>query len=237
MEIKNILDLQKVDLARKKIKDELAKDANYITLVKSKEVFENAKQKMSSSEVSAEAVVNAYNNAVATLEETVQKVEELVARAGNEDLSEDEQNEIADKLEELRKSLATGEKKTAELKALADKALGEYKLAVKVGKEAREKYAVAKAKVGELQESKEKDLGKLLDARNQLKTKVEPDLYAIYKAKKTAGLLPVFVPVMGEGALVSCGGCGMQQSGAVSSALESKGYCECESCHRLIYKP
>lgn len=235
MELNNLLDFQKTDIAYKKIKDELAKNENYRVMAKSKDDFEQAKQRVASSEVTAEAIINAYNSAVATLNENLKEIDKLCAMAEKEDLDDEAQAQIVEKLETLRKVIESGEKKTAELKVNADKALNDYKSAQKVGKEAKANYTTAKEKFESFRKSKDVEIEELKKERSALKEKLDPELYELYKAKTSAGLYPALVPAMESGGIV-CGGCGMQQSDSVKNALESKGYCECESCHRIIYK-
>lgn len=237
MELNELLAFQKADLAYKKLKDELAQDKSYLAMKKSKDAFDNAKARVANAENAAENIVNAYNAAVTALDDAVKKINELCARAEKEELSDEEQAAIVETLEELKKRISEGEKKTAELKASADKAVEDYKNANKAGKDAREKYKQSKEYFEKLKDSKGGDFEKLKEEREALKSKVSPEQYELYKGKTAAGLYPAIVPAMtGDDNAIHCPGCGMGQSDAVKNSLEEKGYCECETCHRLIYK-
>lgn len=236
MELKNLLAFQKADLAYKRLKDELARDESYREMVKSKDEFEEAKTRVAKAESAAETIINAYNAAVKTLNAAIARLDELCARAGNEKLSDEEQSEIMEKLEEIRELVSTGEKKTAELKEGADRAIADYKAANKAGRNAREVYGKSKDKFDTLKKSKSGELAKLKTERDTLKEKLPTEEYELYKKKTGAGLLPALVPARVENDVIYCPGCGIQQSGAAKNALDGENCYECESCHRLIYK-
>ncbi len=237
MNLDNLLKYQEADLACKKLLDEIRGNSDYREMKKFKNEFNAAKQKVSESETLAGTVLSAYNSANEYLDKNSARAEELCALLEKDNLSEDEEKAAVSELESLRVAFAEWEKKAAQLKSNADKALMEYSGAQKSGKSARDSYASAKENYEKFKASKEDELQKLKSRRDTLEAGVEPELLEVYKSLTAENKYPAFVPALGDENSPVCSGCGMMLADTGKNDLKNKGYCRCETCRKIIYKP
>lgn len=237
MNLEALLKYQKADLEYKKLNDEIKKNPDYKKMKENKELYNVAKQKGIDSEAVAENVLAQYNSALEFMNENAKKVEELCAKISAGQLSDEEEIKAVEELEQLKTAFVEWEKKASQLKANAEKALSEYATAQKSGKTARAEYETAKAKYEKFKESKASDLAKLKANRDSLAPEVDEELMTIYKQLTDEGKYPAFVAQLGEEKFPTCGACGMMLSDTAKRDLNANGYCRCETCHRIIYKP
>lgn len=237
MNLEALLKYQKADLEYKKLNDEIKKNPDYKKMKENKELYNVAKQKGIDSEAVAENVLAQYNSALEFMNENAKKVEELCAKISAGQLSDEDEIKAVEELEQLKTAFVEWEKKASQLKANAEKALSEYATAQKSGKTARAEYETAKAKYEKFKESKASDLAKLKANRDSLAPEVDEELMTIYKQLTDEGKYPAFVAQLGEEKFPTCGACGMMLSDTAKRDLNANGYCRCETCHRIIYKP
>ena len=237
MNLEALLKYQKADLEYKKLNDEIKKNPDYKKMKENKELYNVAKQKGIDSESVAESVLAQYNSALEFMNENAKKVEELCAKISAGQLSDEEEIKAVEELEQLKALFVEWEKKASQLKANAEKALSEYATAQKSGKTARAEYETAKAKYEKFKESKASDLAKLKANRDSLAPVVDEEIMTIYKQLTDEGKYPAFVAQLGEEKFPTCGACGMMLSDTAKRDLNANGYCRCETCHRIIYKP
>ena len=236
MNLDALLTYQKADLAYKKLNDEIKKNQNYVEMRSSKKKFEAAKNAVLESEKQAENIVSSYEQGLKFIEKCADEIENLCVRLENGEADEETEKSLVARLEELQASVNEWKKRVDGLKALADKALGDYKAAQVSGKKSRADYAEAKAKFETFQKGKEAELKKLKDARDALAGDVEPVLMETYLKLTGDGVYPAFAPATELDKNMSCGVCGMVVSSSAKTDLENKGYCRCETCRRIIYK-
>lgn len=237
MKLDNLLKYQEADLACKKLLDEIRGNSDYREMKKYKNEFNIAKQKVSDSETLASTVISTYSGANEYLEKNSRRAEELCALLENENISEEEEKAAVSELESLRTAFAEWEKKAAQLKSGADKALMEYSGAQKSGKSARDSYSAAKENYEKFKASKEDELQKLKSERDKLESGVDSELLEVYKSLTAENKYPAFVPALGDENSPVCSGCGMMLADAGKNDLKNKGYCRCETCRKIIYKP
>ncbi len=237
MNLEALLKYQKADLEYKKLNDEIKKNPDYKKMKENKELYNVAKQKGIDSEAVAENVLAQYNSALEFMNENAKKVEELCAKISAGQLSDEDEIKAVEELEQLKTAFVEWEKKASQLKANAEKALSEYATAQKSGKTARAEYETAKAKYEQFKESKASALAKLKANRDSLAPAVDEEIMTIYKQLTDEGKYPAFVAQLGEEKFPTCGACGMMLSDTAKRDLNSNGYCRCETCHRIIYKP
>ncbi len=236
MNLDALLTYQKADLAYKKLNDEIKKNQNYVEMRSNKKKFEAAKNAVLESEKQAENIVSSYEQGLKFIEQCAGEIEDLCAKLENGDVDEETEKSLVVRLEELQASVNEWKKRVDGLKALADKALGDYKAAQVSGKKSRADYADAKAKFEAFQKGKEAELKKLKDARDALAGAVDPALMETYLKLTGDGVYPAFAPATELDKNMSCGVCGMVVSSSAKTDLENKGYCRCETCRRIIYK-
>lgn len=238
MNFESLLNYQKADAEYKKCKKQIASDPNYKRMRQAKEQFDDAKKKCGESEGLAQNIMNAYNEALKFLEKTEKEVEKLVAQVSDGSLSEEKENEAIERLNQLRAEFAEWEKKTASLKANADKAIADYSAAQKSGQSARAEYQTSKKAYEEVSAKVEVELKKLEEEKNKARSAVDEKLLELYDtvSVENKGINNIFVPMMGDEKSPICGGCGMEFPTAKKDELFSKGYIRCENCHRVIYK-
>ena len=174
MNLDALLTYQKADLAYKKLNDEIKKNQNYVEMRSNKKKFEAAKNAVLESEKQAENIVSSYEQGLKFIEQCAGEIEDLCAKLENGDADEETERLLVVRLEELQASVNEWKKRVDGLKALAEKAIGDYKAAQVSGKKSRADYADAKAKFEAFQKGKEAELKKLKDARDALAGAVEP---------------------------------------------------------------
>lgn len=236
MNLENLLKYQKADLEYKKLHDEIVGNPDYKKMKALKEEFNSAKQQVSDSEALAETVIGSYNSALECLAKNAERTERLCARLSEENLDENEEKEIVAELESLRATFAEWEKKAAQLKSNADKALLEYATAQKNGKSTRAAYSDAKRKYESFKAAKEDELGKLKAKCGELESSVESELMNLYKTITAENRYPAFVSVLGDDNSPVCGACGMMLADTAKTEIKNNGMCRCETCRRMIYK-
>ena len=237
MTLEALLKYQKVDLEYKRLNDEIKKNPDYKKMRENKDAYNAAKQKCIDSENYAETVVAAYNDALAFLEENAKKVEKLCAKIKEGNLSEEDESKAIEELEQLKAAFVEKEKKAVQLKASAEKALAEYANAQKSGKVARVAYETAKVEYEKFKDSKAGDIAKLKSKRDALEQEVDEKLMKMYAQLTGEGKYPAFVAQLGDEKSPTCGACGMMLSDTAKRDFNASGYCTCETCHRIIYKP
>ncbi|MFR6640416.1 MAG: hypothetical protein ACLUSP_02955 [Christensenellales bacterium] len=235
MNLDALLTYQKADLAYKKLNDEIKKNQNYVEMRSNKKKFEAAKNAVLESEKQAENIVSSYEQGLKFIEQCAGEIEDLCAKLENGDADEETERSLVVRLEELQASVNEWKKRVDGLKALADKALGDYKAAQVSGKIPR-RLRRRKSEVRSFPEGQGSGTQKLKDARDALAGAVDPTLMETYLKLTGDGVYPAFAPATELDKNMSCGVCGMVVSSSAKTDLENKGYCRCETCRRIIYK-
>lgn len=147
MNLDALLTYQKADLAYKKLNDEIKKNQNYVEMRSNKKKFEAAKNAVLESEKQAENIVSSYEQGLKFIEQCAGEIEDLCAKLENGDADEETERSLVVRLEELQASVNEWKKRVDGLKALADKALGDYKAAQVSGKKSRRRLRRRKSEV------------------------------------------------------------------------------------------
>ncbi len=235
MNLENLLNYQKADLAYKKMRQEISANPDYKNAKSYKAEFDNSKIKMANSEAQADNIIASYNSAMEYIDGHAARIEELCALLANPEIGEEDEAKAVEELTAIQAEVAEWEKKAAQIKANAEKAIADYQAAYKTASQARDKYNDANEKYKKFRESKDGELESLKAEVEKLAPTVEPELMELYKSVAPENH-PAFVPAMGDDNALVCGACGMMLAGTASSELKSNGYCRCDTCRRIIYK-
>ena len=237
MELKNLLDYQKADIAKRNIKSAMHKDVSCQDMRKYRDLYEQAVKLARESEDNANATLNEYESVKAFYEQNCAEIERICARLSLNDISDEEEIELLAKLEQVKATVTEWEKRIGEIKAKAEKLVSDYVKIQKDGLSFKDKYMVAKAEYAKLEKLKEPELAVAQSKMDEIKPSVQLELMEKYEKLTAVMRPPVFVPGMtSDGKQYSCGGCGMGLSNVAKAELEEKGMVVCESCHRLVYK-
>lgn len=232
MELKDLLNYQKVDMQIKKIMSALDKSNEKKQVDSLKIVFSEAKKKMLTSELQADKIVASYTEAVNKLTQLEKKAFSLVEKAKGDDVSE----ELLTELENVKKSLNEVSARVNVLKEESDKALRLYVTAQKEGKKSKEEYNVVSAKYEEKKAEAEKQIAPLKAEIGALREKVDQKLLEQYDVLIAQNIANPFVEVMGDDKNCMCGGCFMALSQSLVDNVSKLGYCHCDSCKRILYR-
>ncbi len=226
MNLQNLLTYQSADVKARKLRAKLDKSPEKQRVEEIRANFNKAKKEMQDAEVYAEKIVSTYNAAAKTLNEIEQKIEELIVSAQNGE-------DVTEELNQLKATLAKQDEKMKKLAEESQKALKVYSRAQNTGKTLREEFNKANDGYKKKESGLLSELERLETDRDLLRKKVDEKLLARYDSLIVSVAGPVFVPAQDK----MCGGCFMEMSSALyTDELLKKGYCQCDSCKRIIYK-
>lgn len=243
MKFDKLLEFQNLDISLKRIMQDLEKSADAQKIEKAKQEFAIAKKAVEDSEKDALALVEFFSCLENEYQDIQKKIDKVVLQI---DKLEKQLEKQPEKIEELEKfiselSLLKGatnsiESKTHENKSKGDETIQKYKAASERAKKIREVHAKAKERQDALLKEKELEIKIINDGIKKLEPLIDKELMTQYKTLAGEGKYPAFVAAHVDGKNFSCKGCGMSLSQTGSSALNSKGYTNCESCRRVVYK-
>ena len=153
--------------------------------------------------------------------------------AVNSVMDEDELNYLRKKYEDLVHVIANIEK---EINAIIQEAnsiskqFDECKAKLPL---AKKQYAEVKEKFDAIRKQKEPEISEIQRKKSELEKGIPAEVLTLYKELRDQNISRPFVKLEEPN---RCGGCRMELSMGKMSAIESKGYIRCESCHRVIYK-
>jgi len=228
MQMKEILEYQKLDSKIRKIENEIRNSEDRKNASKMQDYLRDSQAKLVKLEEQSAKLVGLQKKAVQTYNDFVSKLEAVIKEGKS-----DSQAEVAAQMEKLNSFHAVCvklEKDIESLKASLEKVSAEFDSIMKNSKTAKGNFEVYKNRFNELKKSREPELQALTKERDALVPAIDARLMDKYK-QKVESKSPVFVPATNN----ACGGCRMEISGAKLKSLKENGFIECENCGRIIY--
>ncbi len=148
-------------------------------------------------------------------------------------IDEDELNYLKKKYEDLVRAMSAIEK---DLQTITQESANISKMFDECRAKlpsVKKQYAEAKEKFDAIRKLKEPEISAIQRQKSDLEKQIPEDVLKIYKELREQNISKPFVELEEPN---RCAGCRMELSMGKLSALETKGYIRCESCHRIIYK-
>ena len=228
MQIKEILEYQKLDGEIRKIEAEVKNSEDRKNATKMQDYLRDSQAKLVSLEKTSEKLVALYKKATLAYNDFAEKLDKLL-KEGTGDSAE----AVTARLEKANAFMLASAKLEKDLESLTasiSKVNSDFDSIMKNSKTAKANFEVYKNRFNELKAKNEPKLLELKNKRDALKTKIDADLLSKY-VHKAESKYPVFVPVCDD----KCGGCRMAISGTKLKQLKEKGAIECENCGRIIF--
>ena len=231
MDIKNILEYQKIDTKVFQLEKQLNTSQNKQKCIQLSNIAKESQAKSAKLEEQASQIAKEIEDLFSVADKNKLKIKEIMSQDIEKMTVQQIESSIALR-EKLVQNLAIMDKKATKLAELANSILSEFNKTKANYKSAGEKYKVCKeAYDKELAEINPKidELKKELDKAGKL---VDGKLLEDYKKRRNDRIFPVLVPLNNK----SCGGCHMEVPASSISKLENDGILVCENCRRIIYK-
>lgn len=230
--LEDILNYQKLDSKLVKLERDLKNDESKKTVTQMVSIVKDSQNKLMSLEQEAEIQVKELSRLKDEYNKLLTEINDIIKT----DVSDADENTIrttADKINQMSSSLTVIERKISTYNDKANNILKAFDNAKKSILNAKQKHKEAKEKYDAKQAAVNPEIESIKKELSSLESKVNKDLMAKYKRMRGDNIFPVFVPLR-DG---SCGGCMMGVSQANIQQIKTKGYIECEQCHRIIYIP
>lgn len=230
MDLKNILDYQKVDGELFNLENELASDPNKLKCVSLNQTAKESQIRSNQLEEQAGIILREMSELNKNIEISRKNGEQLLG-VNLEKLSKEDLDEKLSVKDKVSQNLALLDKRLTKLAENINNVLGEFNKTIK-------KYNVAKAEYQKFKASYDKKVDeiqpKMDDLKKQLailEKKVETKLMQAYLSKRKDKIFPVFVKLDGN----TCGRCRMELSASAINKLKEEKILQCEHCRRIIY--
>jgi predicted nucleic acid-binding Zn-ribbon protein len=232
MDLKNILEYQKIDGELHVLEVKLSRSENKKKCISLSNTAKEAQQKSSVLEDKASEILKDFEETKKVLAQNL-KLSEALAKKDVENMTQEELEHDLTFKDKLFSNLSLLDKKITKIAENINTVLAEYNKALKTYNEAKEQYKKFKdaydKEFSDL-EPKMKEVQKKLE---ELKKSVEPAIMEKYLSMRKDKIFPIFVPLIDN---ASCGHCRMELSASAVSKLNHEGILPCEHCRCIIYK-
>lgn len=228
MELKEILEYQKIDMQIRKIEAEVKNSEDKKKAEQMQAYWKNGQAKLGSLEETSAKLVKLHEKAVQTYNDFASKLDAMIKEGEPKTVAE--ATAQMEKLNSYHSVCMKIERDLESLKGSLEKIVAECDSIRKNMNTAKGNFEVYKKRLGELKQKYEPELKSLQAERAKLESKIDPELLAKYK-HKAESKSKVIVECRDN----ACGGCRMEISGAKLKSLREKGLIECENCGRMIF--
>jgi len=236
--LKPLIEYQKVDIELLRALKELKEHPDHEKLDRARTDFASAKQDITTAEEAASAILAFYETAKeghAELVAEAEKLEKELEKAADDD--EAVRRDIVAKMEATRNRLTSLERKMQDKQSKSEKIIKNYKDAQERGKKLKDIFTRTKEGMEAFTKQKEPKIVALKAKLIELKKDVEPALFAKYGSLTSEGKIPALAEASSAdgGKTYTCRGCGISIAQASRSKLLEAGFCNCDSCKRMMY--
>ena len=228
MQIKEMLEYQKIDGQIRKPEAELKNSDDRKNATKMQEYLKDSQGKLVALEKTSEKLVALYKKATTAYNDFAEKLEKLLKEGTGTN-----PEEVTARLEKANAFMVVSTKLEKDLESLAQsltKINSDFDQLMKNSKTAKANFEVYKNRYNEARQKNEPVINELKAKRDKLKGLIDAEMLARYTHKAEAKY-PVLVPLKDN----RCGGCRMEISGTKLKQLKEKGVIECENCGRIIF--
>ncbi len=236
MDLKAILDYQKIDIKVYKYEKEYASSKELEVANRCKKAFEERKKSLVALGAELDSVINQFSKLEARLKElTDNKVSSFSSEEITDETTladfEKEFTIYEEEIAALNKDINAVIKKINDIN-YTNKTLNEEMNAF--NKEFQSAAAALKVKEEKIKEA----IKPMLKQLKEIKPSIEEKLIKKYEELRKAKRMPAFIPYQPDGNVINCGACGMDITVEVAKKLLQSGdVAECPHCGRVVYRP
>lgn len=230
MEIKKLVEYQKVDAKLFELQKNLNKSPNKEKCAQLSSAAKDSQQKSIKLEEQASTVSAELSQLVKQADQIKKRIKSFISKDVEKMSGEDLDVNITQK-DALSQELSAIDKKATKLAETVNSILTEFNKTIQIYNMAKSKYVQAKA-------AYDKEIAEISPKMQALETElkaieknIDPSSIEEYKKRRSDKTFPVLVPLSGR----ACGGCHMEMPISSIAKLEEKGYLVCENCRRIIY--
>ena len=231
MEIKNVLEYQKIDAKLFQIERELNQSVNKKKCSELSAVAKESQIKSAKLEQEASQIAKDIENLFAVADQNKLKIRQILDQNLEKMTPQQIENSLALK-DKLVQNLAIIDKKATKLAESANAVLAEFNKTKTIYKSAGEKYKEFKDAYDKQVSEAAPKIEALKSELKKIEKQIDTKLLEDYNKRRADKIFPVFVPLNNK----SCGGCHMEVPASSISKLERDGVLTCENCRRIIYK-
>lgn len=231
MDVKNLLEYQKVDSKLFQLEKQLNTSVNKQKCAQLSNIAKESQVKSSKLEEQASQVAKEIEDLFKIADQNKLKIKEILSQNVEEMTSEEIQNSLALR-DKLIQNLSIIDKKATKLAEIANSILSEFN-------KTKSNYINAGEQYKKYKEAFDKEVAEVTPKIEELKREltkvantVDPKMLEEYNKRRKDRIFPVLVPLNSK----SCGGCHMEVPASSISKLENEGILICENCRRIIYK-
>nr|MDE7395479.1 hypothetical protein [Clostridiales bacterium] len=144
---------------------------------------------------------------------------------------------LTESLEKIKAKLADLEKRLQEKNDSGEKAIMKYLDGQEKGKKMRDAYGTIKARLDKIKAAHDPKINEYRGKLDTLRPDIPADLMEMYEALTSERRYPAFVEAIEADKKNYRCFCGLTLSQKTKSELLDNGFCRCETCRRIIYKP
>ena len=229
MQLKEILDYQKIDMQIRKIQNDLKANGDRQNASKMQDYLRDNHARMLAIEEGSASMLSVISKATTSYNDMAKKIEELLKTASKAE-DADSIRAALESANTLAQNCMKFERDAENLKSRLEKMVEESDQLMKNSVTAKNNFNIYKARYDKAKKDTEPELAKLVAERDRIGKTIENDLLLKYN-QKVESKAPVFV----ANTLGRCGRCQMEISGSRLKQLKEKGIVECENCGRYIY--
>jgi len=230
MNLSNLLDFQAKYAQRVKMESALNASAHKKNAQSQLDIVNSLKERTVSLDNEAAIAAGEYEKLSKTYEDTFSSLQKVLAK-NIDDSAEAELASLSELSTKITNNLSIIEKRLQAVAGQINQILQDYNQTRAKYKAAGDKYKQSKA---DFEAEQAETAPKLTELDKELKAMekgIDAEILTKYKAKTTAKIFPVLVPLRGN----SCGGCGMELSTVVVGDIKKQSYADCEHCRKIVY--
>lgn len=231
MDLKGILEYQKLDGELFKIERQLKSNENKVMANKMHESMKDAQNRSYKLEEKAGALLGEIEKVKKQFKTQQDKMDEFMSK-DLEKMSKEELDKLSVLKDKLAQNLAILERNLTSLAENVNATLADFNKTIKTFNACKEQYAKSKAAYDNDVKSVEDKKDEIENDLKKLAKSLDSKLFEAYQKRRKENIFPVVVPIINN----SCGGCHIELPYANISKLEDDGILTCEHCHRIIYK-
>lgn len=231
MEIKNLVEYQKVDSKLFQLEKQLTQSANKQKCAQLSAIAKESQQKSEKLESQASQIAKEIQNLFAVADQNKLKIKEILGK-DLEKLSAEELDSALSLKEKLMQNLVVLDKKATKLAEMANAVLAEFNKTKVAYKNAGEKFKQFKEAYDKEVEDVSPKINELKKELAIIEKNIDKNLLEEYAKRRRDRIFPVLVPLNNR----CCGGCHMEVPASSVSKLEREGILVCENCRRIIFK-
>ena len=235
--LKPLIEYQSIDIELLRSLRDLKKHPDHAKLDQVRHDFDAARQSITSAEESASHMLSFFDTLKQSHDEMLSESDKLIKELEKSSDNEEKSREIVAKLETIKNNLATLEKKSTDKQTKSEKIVKTFKVNQDKVKKLREEFTAVKARIETFTGDKEPKIAALRTKLDTLRKGIDQELYKKYQQLTTDGKIPALAESRStdNGKTYTCLGCGITIAQASKSKLLENGFCNCDSCRRMIY--